>query len=366
MGVCCGQNDNPAQQRRRQMRGMDATGIEHDMVDNVRRQTKQQRKQNLETFMSMKTAKKFKKVERFSDHYSLLKEIGAGAFGSVKLGRHKATQQPCAVKIIRKSSLSHEIYQQLNKNEFEVLEETPHPNITRIYELMEDKRNYFIVMEVVTGGNLLQKFEGIGSFTESQAASVIQQLLNALKFMHNKNIMHRDLKPENILCEENANSTDERIEIKLTDFGFAKKYDPDEPENLSLGTPFYMAPELCQEKPYNSKVDVWAVGVILYLLIAGTPCFINPHSRQQPTKDSIHRAIIHDEPNWSYLEQASDELKDFVKQCLEKNPITRPTIAELHMHPWITENAWENNTVDQGAERRVTANLANFVRMSQF
>merc|ERR1712176_888462 len=178
--------------------------------------------------------------------------------------------------------------------------------------------------------------------------------------------MHRDLKPENILCDENEDPNDTRIDIKLTDFGFAKKYDPDEPENLSLGTPFYMAPELCEEKPYNNKVDVWAVGVITYLLIAGVPCFINPNTNIQPTKESIHRSIIFEEPNWSYLGNASEDLVDFIKQCLDKNPLTRPTIAELFMHSWITDNAWENSQLQEGAERRVTTNLASFQRMSRF
>ena len=98
--------------------------------------------------------------------------------------------------------MSHRIYKELNKNELEILEETKHPNITRIFELMEDEKNYYIIMEMITGGNLLNKVSAVKKFTESMAANVIHQLLLALNYMHKKNIMHRDLKPENILCED--------------------------------------------------------------------------------------------------------------------------------------------------------------------
>jgi calcium-dependent protein kinase len=101
---------------------------------------------------------KFKTVASFPKLYSLKKELGTGAFGSVKLGLHRKTKIPCAIKIIKKESLMvHDVYQELNKNELEILEITQHPNITRIFELLEDRRNYYIVMEVITGGNLLGK-----------------------------------------------------------------------------------------------------------------------------------------------------------------------------------------------------------------
>ena len=125
--------------------------------------------------MSFKDKRKFKTVKRFAEHYKLTKEIGAGAFGSVKLGQHRQTQTPCAIKIIKKQSLLvHNVYEQLNKNEFEVLENTEHPNITRIYELMEDQRNYYIVMELVTGGDLLKNMlkQG-GKISEAQVGNVI-------------------------------------------------------------------------------------------------------------------------------------------------------------------------------------------------
>ena len=107
-------------------------------------------------------------MQKFHENYSKRKEIGTGAFGSVHLGVHRKTKIPCAIKTIKKSSLQvHEVYQELNKNELEVLEQTNHPNITRIFELLEDDRNYYIIMEVITGGDLLKKIGKLATFTES-------------------------------------------------------------------------------------------------------------------------------------------------------------------------------------------------------
>ena len=128
------------------------------------------------------------------------------------------------------------------------------------------------------GGNLLEKIQKMKTFNEVQAANVIKQLLLALNFMHQKNIMHRDLKPENILCEDYADAEEGEINIKLTDFGFATKYDPDKNETLSLGSPLYMAPELCEQVAYDNKVDVWAVGVITFILLTGYPPFYDRSS----------------------------------------------------------------------------------------
>ena len=196
--------------------------------------------------INFKGAMKFKKVTRFADFYVKRKEIGRGAFGSVHVGQHKKTGMACAIKTIKKTDLAkNEVYEDLNKNELEILEAIQHPNVTRVFELMEDTKNYYIVMELITGGNLLEKIGRMEKFTESQAAHVIKQLLLALNFMHKKNIMHRDLKPENLLCEENADDVDNNeIYIKLTDFGFATKYDANNKETLALGSPIYMAPEL--------------------------------------------------------------------------------------------------------------------------
>lgn len=228
----------------------------------------------------------------------------------------------------------HEIYEELNINEFEILEQTQHPHITRIFELLEDERCFYIVAELMSGGNLLEKIQQHKQFNESQAAQVIKQVLKALNYMHKQNIMHRDLKPENILCEKNADVNEAEIHVKLTDFGFATKYDPNgKKHTLSLGSPLYMAPELCKEIAYDNKVDVWSSGVITYILLTGRPPFFDKNPKQ--SKEGIYNDIIRNEPDYSLLSNVSTEALDFVKRALQKKPEMRPTIKEMLESDWI-------------------------------
>ena len=157
-------------------------------------------------------------------------------------------------------------------------------------------------------------------------------MLLALNFMHKKNIMHRDLKPENILCEAASDIANDELVIKLTDFGFAVKYDPNKKETLSLGSPLYMAPELCKETQYDFKVDVWAVGVIAFVLLTGTPPFYDKINRG---KDGIYQSIIKDEPDYSLLSNVSGYAREFCELALTKDPRDRPTIEDLLANNWI-------------------------------
>ena len=138
--------------------------------------------------------------------------------------------------------------------------------------------------------------------------------------MHNLGIMHRDLKPENLLCEQNDEG---KFMIKLTDFGFATHFSETRKHNLSLGSPLYMSPELCREQSYDNKVDVWAVGVIVYVLLTGKPPFSGR------SKEEIYRKICRNEPDQNKLANASDQAKTIIEACLKKNPAERPTMSDL-------------------------------------
>ena len=128
-----------------------------------------------ERFLSVKQFSSFKQITKFSEHYKIGKELGSGAFGTVKIGTHRVSGVPCAIKIIKKSSLAvADVYKDLMRNELEVLEATNHPHITRVFELMEDQRNYYIIMELITGGNLLDMVYKEKNFTEAKAAEVIR------------------------------------------------------------------------------------------------------------------------------------------------------------------------------------------------
>ena len=215
------------------------------------------------------TQKKFKRVENFQEHYQLLEKLGSGGFGTVHSGLHRRSNVPCAIKVIEKESLYNDRRIELNKNELELLEEIDHPQIVRTYELMEDQSCFYIIMEVMRGGTLMDKIGNSRSgFNEHKAASVIHQLLRALNYMHERNIMHRDLKPENILCEDLTDLGEDDLQIKVADFGLSTKYDPQAMRNDACGTYRFFAPELCRCEPFDSKIDVWAVGCIAYILIA--------------------------------------------------------------------------------------------------
>jgi len=150
--------------------------------------------------------------------------------------------------------------------------------------------------------------------------------------------MHRDLKPENLLCEENLDDVDNNeIYIKLTDFGFATKYDANKPQTLSLGSPIYMAPELVKEEAYDFKVDCWATGVITYILLTGAPPFY-PRENAKQSKNAIYDDITTNEPDYTLLQDVSQDAVNFIRMALAKDPRERATIEQLLDQPWIKDN----------------------------
>jgi serine/threonine protein kinase len=171
----------------------------------------------------MKSLKGFKRVTDIDLYYEKKESLETGAFGSVFTAVHRLTGTLCAVKIIKKDRVrEREVLTELMGNEISVLEEVSHPNIMRIFELMEDKSNYFIVTEFVRGGNLMDKLKKEGSLSESTTRTLIKQILMAMTYMHEtKKISHRDIKLENVLLDKGD-------VVKLTDFGFASHFQPNE------------------------------------------------------------------------------------------------------------------------------------------
>lgn len=176
----------------------------------------------LKSELQFKAMKGFKEVESFDGHYSLGETLSKGSFGTVHRGQHAHTGTEVAIKIVKKEKIQErEVHAELMRNELTVLESVNHPNIMRVFELMEDEDNFYIISEFISGGNLFDKMKEVGTFTEQQTSIVIKQILMAVNYMHQtKKIMHRDIKLENILCMPQANPED-YLEIKLTDFGFA-------------------------------------------------------------------------------------------------------------------------------------------------
>ena len=213
--------------------------------------------------LNMRDFKRFKYVHNIQEKYTLGEVLGQGAFGKVVRCTHKDSGTEFAIKVMEKTKVrERQVYVKLLENELSILGSKSHPKIIRVIDLLEDKMNYYIVSEVVEGGELFKRLCLLESFTEEQAAHIIQQIMLGLNYLHLQSITHRDMKPENILL---VSKDLDNFEIKISDLGFAQKFEKSgKGMTLVLGSPLYMAPELVNRQPYTEKVDVWSLGVITY------------------------------------------------------------------------------------------------------
>ena len=235
-----------------------------------------------------------------------------------------------AVKKIEKSKWCPEENQKI-LDEFNVLKGLDHPNILKMYELFEEDSHFYIVTDICKGGDLLDELEELegdtGAFPERDAAILMNQVLSSINYCHKNNFVHRDLKPENILLEQNK----ALHEIKLIDFGFAVPCDETTTMSEQKGTAAYMSPQAMLELPYGQKADVWAVGVIAYIVLAG----FNPFEGHTDPETAVLVEMGEfelDIPEW---EEISVEAKDFVTKCLAYEEKDRLSAAEALEHPWI-------------------------------
>ena len=195
--------------------------------------------------------------------YKLLKTIGKGNFAKVKLARHTSTGMDVAIKIIDKTALNQSSLQKLFR-EVRIMKQLDHPNIVKLYQVMETETTLFLVMEYASGGEVFDYLVAHGRMKEKEARAKFRQIVSAVQYLHSKNIIHRDLKAENLLLDSAMN-------IKIADFGFSNNFSPGNKLDTFCGSPPYAAPELFQGKKYDGpEVDVWSLGVILYTLVSGS------------------------------------------------------------------------------------------------
>jgi len=200
--------------------------------------------------------------------YDMKDELGKGAFSVVKLAINKKTGEKVAVKVIDKTQASAESDEKRLKTEVAILKQVKHPNIVCLKDLYETPQNLYLVMELVTGGELFDKIVEKGQYTEKEAAATVKKILNSVDYLHDVNIAHRDLKPENLLLRG-----DDETDVMLSDFGLSKIINQDTMMETACGTPYYVAPEVLSAQGYDKEVDLWSVGVITYLLLCGFPPF---------------------------------------------------------------------------------------------
>lgn len=276
----------------------------------------------------IKNLKKAIGYSDLNDLYEIKEKVGKGRFGLVRRGINKITKEDVAIKIMSKKNMSIFDLEQV-KNEIEILKIANHPNIVKLYDVFENIDYFYIIMEYCAGGDFFSYIEDRNfKMTEERASQIIQQLSTAVYFLHEYGIVHRDLKPENILMTD---KTDE-ANIKLLDFGLGKILGPGECCSEAFGTLSYVAPEVLLEKPYNKAVDLWAIGVITYLLVSGFLPFYDENSDREIARQTINDPTPFPPAIWRKI---SSEAKDFVSNLLSKDPEKRMTIKEVLEHPWL-------------------------------
>uniref|UniRef100_A0A8C9JX41 non-specific serine/threonine protein kinase n=1 Tax=Panthera tigris altaica TaxID=74533 RepID=A0A8C9JX41_PANTA len=258
--------------------------------------------------------------------YEAGRVLGDGNFAVVKECRHRETRQAYAMKIIDKSKLKGK--EDMVDSEILIIQSLSHPNIVKLHEVYETDAEIYLIMEYVQGGDLFDAIIESVKFAERDAALMLMDLCRALVHLHDKSIVHRDLKPENLLVQRNE---DKSTTLKLADFGLAKHVV--RPIFTVCGTPTYVAPEILSEKGYGLEVDMWAAGVILYILLCGFPPFRSPERDQDELFNIIQLGRF--EFLAPYWDNISDAAKDLVSRLLVVDPKQRYTAHQVLQHPWI-------------------------------
>ncbi|XP_048878711.1 calcium/calmodulin-dependent protein kinase type 1D-like isoform X2 [Brienomyrus brachyistius] len=255
--------------------------------------------------------------------FDFLEVLGSGAFSEVFLVRKRETGNHFALKCVNKQHL------QANKleNEISVLRRIKHDNIVGLEDFYESHTHYYLVMQFVSGGELFDRILERGTFTEKDASHVIRQVLEAVSYLHQNNIVHRDLKME----DSGVMST-------------------------ACGTPAYVAPEILAQKHYSKTVDCWSIGVITYILLCGYPPFYEENETKLYAK--IMKAQYEfDSPFWDDI---SESAKDFIRNMMQKNSELRYTSEQALRHPWIMGNTAKSQDIYHSVSEQIQKNFATW------
>ncbi|KAG8463265.1 hypothetical protein KFE25_011262 [Diacronema lutheri] len=259
-----------------------------------------------------------------TQEYEMLEVIGNGHFAKVRKGRHRLTGQLVAVKIITKPAPAK---MKMLKAEVDIMTKLDHPNVVRLHKVVDTETKLYLVMELLTGGELFDRIVAKGHYSEADARTLTRTIVSTMAYLHSQGVAHRDLKPENILLATDA----EDAAMKITDFGLSRLIDETSLMTTACGTPGYVAPEVITHEAYSTQIDMWSVGVIVYILLCGFPPFYGENDAQmfRKIRSAQYKFLA---PYWDGI---SAEAKDFVAKLLVVDPHKRMTARAALSHEWL-------------------------------
>lgn len=265
-------------------------------------------------------------MSKFEDFYKIGRRLGCGSEAAVFQGIRLSDRFPLAIKMVSKNSLQEHQLECIG-NELRALSELSHPRIISLYDAFEDDKGFYICMELARGGQLFDRISKKTVYHESEARSACIAILEALKHCHDHNFVHRDLKPENLVLTSFLDDT----AVKLIDFGFAVKSYGNDTLGI-MGTTIYMAPEIWRNEAYGKPVDMWAMGVVLYILLGGYPPFSDDTKNHVILQILTGKVYFHEE----YWTGITSEAKDLISRLLVHDVDRRLTADQALRHPWVS------------------------------
>lgn len=289
--------------------------------------------------------------------FESLNLLGSGSFATVYEGYWKQNKKKVAIKALTKGLIKKEHNLPQVQRETSLMYKLNHPNIVKLFTHFEDDENIYLVMELATNGNLIERLnkQEKGYFPEKKAVKYITQVVQALKYLHSQNppIIHRDLKPENILLDKDDN-------CKLADFGSANQRVL---TGTFVGTPLYMAPEMLLKSDYNQTLDIWSLGVLIFELLSGKPPFtVSPTLEKLDAQEALTKNIL--EMDLEFPRWFPTLAKDLLEKMLNKNPKQRITIGEVESHQWLKSfEANEEDLLEKSRTRSRSLRYGYFAEM---
>lgn len=270
----------------------------------------------------------------FQAHYDLQERVlGTGALGVVREAVCRRSSRRVAVKSMNKTCLSEKQLEEV-RAELDLHATLSHPSIVKFEAAFESDAEVFVVQELLSGGELFDRVTQRTRLSEKEAANIAMQLLEAVAFMHGRNVMHRDIKLENIVF-----SQEEGSRVKLIDFGYATRFEDGAMVNGMYGSLRYVAPEVLQGQAYDARADVWSLGAVVYAMVLGRVpfCGDDRKARRQNMRGEVDYT--------GHFRSLSREAQEFIRWLLSVDPAQRPTAEEALRHPWLQRAREEASTI---------------------